>query len=46
MYTAKIQPDDWIMISMVYIGSQGALDIVDRYTKSKRQLTNNENINA
>ena len=35
LYTTKIQTDDWIMISMVYIGSQGALDIFERYHKIK-----------
>jgi len=30
MFISKIESADWVMISMVYIGSQGALDIAER----------------
>ena len=28
MYFAKLESSDWVLISMVYLGSQGVLDIV------------------
>jgi hypothetical protein len=39
MYTAKIESGDWILISMVYLGSQGVLDIVERIYKIKNTTT-------
>ena len=40
MYTAKIESGDWILISMVYLGSQGVLDIVERIYKARATTTN------
>jgi len=47
MYTAKIESSDWILISMVYLGSQGVLDIVERIYKAKATtttITENKNV--
>ena len=47
LYMAKIESSDWIMISMVYLGSQGALDIAERMTKAKNTtttITENKNV--
>jgi len=46
MYGAKITSDDWVLICMVYLGSQGVLDIVERFLKVKNTTTtNNINVN-
>ena len=39
MYTAKIESGDWVLISMIYLGSQGVLDIVERIYKIKNTTT-------
>jgi hypothetical protein len=47
MYFAKIESSDWVLISMVYLGSQGALDIAERMTKAKNTtttITENKNV--
>jgi hypothetical protein len=47
MYMAKIESSDWVMISMVYLGSQGALDIAERLTKARNtstSITENRNV--
>jgi hypothetical protein len=47
MYTAKIESSDWILISMVYLGSQGVLDIVERIYKARTTtttITENKNV--
>ncbi len=47
MYTAKIESGDWILISMVYLGSQGVLDIVERIYKARTTtttITENKNV--
>ena len=31
MYGSKITSDDWVLICMIYLGSQGALDIVEKF---------------
>jgi hypothetical protein len=47
MYMAKIESSDWVMISMVYLGSQGALDVAERLTKARNTTTSiTENKNA
>lgn len=35
MFMSKVESADWVMISMVYIGSQGALDIAERFIAVK-----------
>ena len=39
MYFAKLESSDWVLISMVYLGSQGVLDIVERIYKIKNTTT-------
>jgi len=39
MYMAKIESSDWVMISMIYLGSQGALDVAERLTKARNTTT-------
>lgn len=39
MYFAKLESNDWVLISMVYLGSQGVLDIVERIYKIKNTTT-------
>ncbi len=39
MYMTKIESSDWVMISMVYLGSQGALDVAERLTRARNTTT-------
>lgn len=45
MYGSKITSDDWVLICMVYLGSQGALDIVEKFLSVKNTTTTiNKNV--
>ena len=41
MYGSKITSDDWVLICMIYLGSQGALDIVEKVLKLKNTTNTN-----
>lgn len=41
MYGSKITSDDWVLICMIYLGSQGALDIVEKFLKAKNTTSTN-----
>lgn len=41
MYGSKITSDDWVLICMIYLGSQGALDIVEKFLKVKNTTSTN-----
>ena len=45
MYGSKITSDEWVLICMVYLGSQGALDIVEKFLSVKNTTTTiNKNV--
>jgi hypothetical protein len=45
MYGSKITSDDWVLICMIYLGSQGALDIVEKFLSVKNTTTTiNKNV--
>ena len=45
MYGSKITSDDWVLICMIYLGSQGALDIVEKVLSVKNTTTTiNKNV--
>ena len=45
IYGSKITSDDWVLICMVYLGSQGALDIVEKFLSVKNTTTTiNKNV--
>lgn len=41
MYGSKITSDDWVLICMIYLGSQGALDIVEKVLKFRNTTNTN-----
>jgi hypothetical protein len=45
MYGSKITSEDWVLICMIYLGSQGALDIVEKFLSVKNTTTTiNKNV--
>ncbi|HUW48366.1 MAG TPA: hypothetical protein VMW36_06455 [Patescibacteria group bacterium] len=36
LFFGIVQPENWVEISMIYIGSQAAVDMVGKYVKAKR----------
>ena len=36
LFMGIVQPDNWVEISMIYISSQAAVDMVGKYVKAKR----------
>lgn len=37
LFYGLVQPEQWMEISMIYVGSQAAVDMVSKYVKAKRE---------
>ena len=46
LFVGKVDPESWIQVCMVYLGSQAALDFALNYVKAKNGKSNLEGVDG